>query len=88
MPEILLTPEVAFRGLNRGMAQQELNLLDLAAVAVAQLSAGPSQVVRRDVLQSSLFAAGPCRRTRQRFAKCLGPTLFQFWRLREGFCPA
>jgi hypothetical protein len=42
VPEILLAAEVAFRGLNRGMAQQELNLLDLAAARVAQLGAGPS----------------------------------------------
>jgi hypothetical protein len=39
------------------MAQQELNLLKFATVAVAQLRAGPSQVVRRDVLQSRFFAA-------------------------------
>ncbi len=40
--EVLFAPEVAFRCLHRGMAQQKLNLLDLAAVSVAQLRAGPS----------------------------------------------
>jgi hypothetical protein len=32
------------------MAQQELDLLDLPAVGVAQLGTRPAQVVRRDVL--------------------------------------
>jgi hypothetical protein len=58
VPEILLTAEVAFRGLNRCMPQQELNLLDLAAVAVAQLRTSPPQVMRCNVLQSSFFATG------------------------------
>ena len=50
VPEVLLTAEVALCRLNGGMAQQELNLLDLAAASVAQLRARPAQVVRCDVL--------------------------------------
>jgi hypothetical protein len=49
MSQILFAPEVAFRSLNGSVAQQELNLLDLAAVRVAQFRAGPSQVVGRNV---------------------------------------
>jgi len=37
MSEILFAAEVAFCSLNRSMAEEELNLLDLAAVCVAQL---------------------------------------------------
>jgi hypothetical protein len=57
MPEILFAAEVAFCSLNRSMAEQELNLLDLTAVRVAQLRAGPPQIMRRDVLQPSPLAA-------------------------------
>ena len=57
MAEILFAAELAFSSLNRGVAQQELNLLDLAAVCVAQLRAGPAQIIRRDVLQPSSLAA-------------------------------
>ncbi len=55
--EVLLAAEVALCGLNRSVAKQELNLLDLTAVRMAQLRAGPAQIVRSDVLQSSLLAA-------------------------------
>jgi hypothetical protein len=48
--EVLFAPEVAFRCLHRRMAQQKLNLLDLATIGVAKLRAGPAQVMRRDVL--------------------------------------
>src|SRR3984893_11240415 len=37
MSEILFAAEIAFRRLDRGMPQQELNLLQLATAAVAQL---------------------------------------------------
>src|SRR5580765_539950 len=57
MPEVLLAAEIALRRLNRGVAQQELNLLDLAAAGVAQLRARSTQVVRRDVLQPCLLGA-------------------------------
>jgi hypothetical protein len=34
MPEILFAPEIAFRGLDRCMPQQELNLLQFTAAVV------------------------------------------------------
>jgi hypothetical protein len=40
MSEILFTAEIAFRWLDGCMPQQELNLLQLATAAVAQLRAG------------------------------------------------
>jgi len=50
VPEILLAPEIVFGRLNRGVAEQKLDLLDLPTIGVAQLRAGPPQVVRSDVL--------------------------------------
>ena len=41
------------------MPEQELNLLQLTAAIVAQLRAGPPQVVRRNMLQACSLAAGP-----------------------------
>ena len=40
MSEILFAAEIAFRWLDGCMPQQELNLLQLATAAVAQLRAG------------------------------------------------
>jgi hypothetical protein len=57
MPEVLFASEVSFRGLNRRVAEQELNLLQFAAVGMAQFGAGSPQVVRRDPLQSRFLAA-------------------------------
>ena len=56
--EILLATEITFRRLDGRMPQQELNLLQFAAAAVAQLRTGSPQVMRCNVLQSSFFAAG------------------------------
>jgi hypothetical protein len=56
--EILFAAEIAFRRLNGCMAQQELNLLQLASAAVAQLGARSPQVMRRDMFQARSFAAG------------------------------
>jgi len=58
MPEILFAAEIAFRRLDRCMPQQELNLLQLAAIAVAQLRTGSPQVVRCNMLQTRSLAAG------------------------------
>lgn len=58
MPEILLAAEIAFRGLHRCMPEQKLNLLQLTAAIMAQLRAGPPQVVRCNVLQACFLAAG------------------------------
>ena len=54
MSEILLAAEIAFGCLHRCMAQQELNLLQLAAARVAQLRTGSPQVVRCNMLQAAL----------------------------------
>jgi hypothetical protein len=58
MTEILFAPKITFRGLDRGVPQQELNLLEFTAAVVAQLRAGSPQIVRRNVLQTSFLAAG------------------------------
>ena len=50
MAEILFAPEIMFRGLDRCVSEQELNLLKLTATAVAQLGTRPAEVVRRNVL--------------------------------------
>jgi hypothetical protein len=39
------------------MAEEKLNLLDLAAARVAQLRTSPPQVVRSNMLQARSFAA-------------------------------
>jgi hypothetical protein len=56
--EILFASEVAFRRLDGCMAQQELNLLQLTTIRVAQLGTGPAQVMRRNTLQPRFLAAG------------------------------
>ena len=50
LTQVLFASQVALRGLDRDMAEQELNLFQFAAVAVAQLGTGPSQVMRGHVL--------------------------------------
>jgi hypothetical protein len=50
MAEILLAAEIAFRGLDRCVAEQELNLLKLTTAVVAQLRTSPPQVVRGNAL--------------------------------------
>ena len=58
MSEILFAAEIAFRRLDRGMPQQELNLLQLATAGVAQLRTGSPQVMRCNMLQACSLAAG------------------------------
>jgi len=58
MSEILFAPQIAFRRLDGCMPEQELDLLQLATAAVAQLRAGPPQVVRCNMLQAGSLAAG------------------------------
>ena len=58
MSEILFAAKVAFRGLDRCMPQQELNLLQLTTAVVKQFRTGSTQVVRGNVLQSGFPAAG------------------------------
>ena len=50
MAQILFAAEIALGRLDRCVAEQELNLLQLAPVGVAQLGTGPAQVVRCDML--------------------------------------
>lgn len=49
MPEILFAAEIAFRGLDRCMPEQELNLLKLTTAVATQFRTGPPQVVRGNV---------------------------------------
>jgi hypothetical protein len=58
MSEILFAAEIAFRRLPGYVPQQELNLLKLSAVRVAQLRTGSSQVMRCNMLQARSLAAG------------------------------
>src|SRR6476620_9039833 len=58
MSEILFAAKIAFRRLHGYVPQQELNLLKLSAVRVAQLRTGSPQVMRRNMLQASSLAAG------------------------------
>ena len=58
MSEILFAAQIAFRGLDGGMPQQELNLLQLATAAVAQLRAGSPQIMRCNMVQPRSLAAG------------------------------
>jgi hypothetical protein len=55
MPEILLAAQIAFRGLDGCVTQQELNLLQFATDGVAQLRAGSPQLVGCNVLQPRLL---------------------------------
>jgi len=58
MPQILFAAEIAFCRLDRCMPQKKLDLLQFATACVAQLRAGPPQVVGCDVLQTCSLAAG------------------------------
>jgi hypothetical protein len=51
MSQRLLRPQVALGGLDRGMAEEKLDLLQLPARLPAQFGAGPAQVVRRELAQ-------------------------------------
>jgi hypothetical protein len=52
---ILLGPQIAFRGLDRGVAEQEFDLLQIPAVLAAELGAGATEVVGAEVLDADLF---------------------------------
>src|SRR5713226_10100791 len=58
MSEILFATEIPFRRLDGCMPQQELNLLQFATAAVAQLRTGSPQVMRCNMLQARSLAAG------------------------------
>jgi hypothetical protein len=52
---ILLRAQIAFRGLDGGVAEQEFDLLEIAAILPAQLGAGATEVVGAEVLDPDLF---------------------------------
>jgi len=58
MPEILLAAKIPFRGLYGCMSKQELNLLQLPAIAVTQFRTRAPQVVRSNMFQSRTLTAG------------------------------
>jgi hypothetical protein len=53
--DVLLRPQIAFGGLDRGMPEQELDLLQIPAILAAELGAGAAQVVGAEVLVPDLF---------------------------------
>jgi hypothetical protein len=57
MPQVLLAAEIALGGLYGCMTKQELNLLNLSAIAVAELRTSPPQIMGCDMQQACLFAA-------------------------------
>ena len=64
--QILLASQIALRGLDRNMAEQELNLFQLAAAGVAQLGTGSSQVMRGHVTLALCCGSIDSPRARQR----------------------
>jgi hypothetical protein len=50
MPEILLAAEIAFRGLDRCVPEQKLDLLQFATAIMAQLGTSSAQIMRSDML--------------------------------------
>jgi hypothetical protein len=65
MHKILSRAEVSFRGLNRRVAEQQLNLLKLAARSAAQLRACTPEVMWRDtgIPRSAAFCRSICQTT-------------------------
>ena len=53
--QVLLCAEVAFRGLNGGVAEQKLDLLQVAAGQTAKLGAGAAEIVCAEVLDPDLL---------------------------------
>jgi hypothetical protein len=53
--DVLLRPQIAFGGLDRGVAEQELDLLQIPAVLPAELGAGATQVLGAEVFDLDLL---------------------------------
>ena len=53
--DILFGAQIAFGGLDRGVAEQELDLLQIPAVLAAELGAGATEVVGAEVLDPDLL---------------------------------
>jgi hypothetical protein len=86
MPEILFATEVTFRGLDRCMTEQKLNLLKFTATVVAQLRAGSAEIMRCNVLQASFLAAGSNHVPDNVLRDPPRPTPFPVSRPLERFC--
>src|SRR6266849_6897400 len=59
LSQSLFTTEIFFRGLHRDVAQQKLNLFQLAPGAVAEAGTRSSKVMRREFYDSNLCALYP-----------------------------
>ena len=70
---ILLGAQIALRGLDRRVPQQELNLLQFPAILPAQLGAGAAQVVRGYVLQPYAAGSTVSPRARRHSRRCHRP---------------
>jgi hypothetical protein len=53
--DLLFRSEVALGRLDRRVTEQELDLLQIAAVLAAELGAGPAQIVRSEAFDPDLF---------------------------------
>ena len=53
--DILLRPEIAFGRLDRGMAEEEFDLLEIPAAFPAEFGAGATEVVGAEVLEPDLL---------------------------------
>ena len=56
--EVLAESQVALGGLDRGVAERELDLLERGAALVGELGEGAPQVVRRDFTEAGLAGIG------------------------------
>jgi hypothetical protein len=53
--DILFGAQIAFGGLDRGVPQQELDLLQIPAVLPAEFGAGAAEIVGAEVLDADLL---------------------------------
>ena len=53
--DLLVRPQIPLRGLDRRVAEQEFDLLQIPAILSAQLSAGATEIVGAEVLDADLL---------------------------------